>query len=573
MRNGHRPGGATVALTAASLVAAAPLRGATLVLMTVLGGGLSCAHTSPPETSPVSATSLHIIPRPASVAPGAGRFVLSENTRVHGRGDFAPVAAMASQYLRPATGYSLPVVDNDREARDAITIRHDASLAGSLGSEGYRLLVTPRSVVITAAAPEGAFHGIQSLRQLLPPQIFREAVVSGVPWVVPALVMEDTPRFRWRGSHLDVSRHFMPMEFVKKFIDLLALHKMNSFHWHLTDDQGWRIQIRKYPRLTEVGAWRKQTLIGNMRRNLQNAEYDGKPHGGFYTQDDVREIVAYAAARFINVVPEIEMPGHAQAVIAAYPQMGSTTDSVAVREVWGVSQHLLSPADSTINFMKDVLSEVLELFPSSFIHIGGDEAVKNEWRASRIAQARMAEKGLASEEELQSWFIHQFDEFLSDRGRRLVGWDEILEGGLAPNAVVMSWRGTNGGLAAARDGHDVIMTPTSHTYFDYLQSRSPDEPLAIGGFLPLDTVYAYEPVPADLEPEFVKHILGAQAQLWTEYMPNPRHVEYMAFPRLSALAEVVWTPREQRDFADFSRRLDRHLQRMDILDVNYRRPR
>jgi hexosaminidase len=363
------------------------------------------------------------------------------------------------------------------------------------------------------------------------------------------------------------------MEFVKKFIDLLALHKMNSFHWHLTDDQGWRIQIRKYPRLTEVGAWRKQTLIGNMRRNLQNAEYDGKPHGGFYTQDDVREIVAYAAARFINVVPEIEMPGHAQAVIAAYPQMGSTTDSVAVREVWGVSQHLLSPADSTINFMKDVLSEVLELFPSSFIHIGGDEAVKNEWRASRIAQARMAEKGLASEEELQSWFIHQFDEFLSDRGRRLVGWDEILEGGLAPNAVVMSWRGTNGGLAAARDGHDVIMTPTSHTYFDYLQSRSPDEPLAIGGFLPLDTVYAYEPVPADLEPEFVKHILGAQAQLWTEYMPNPRHVEYMAFPRLSALAEVVWTPREQRDFADFSRRLDRHLQRMDILDVNYRRPR
>jgi hexosaminidase len=308
-----------------------------------------------------------------------------------------------------------------------------------------------------------------------------------------------------------------------------------------------------------------------MRRNVANAPYDGKRHGGFYSQDDVREIVAYAGARFINIVPEIEMPGHAQAVIASYPHLGSTDSVVEVRKVWGVSEHLLNPSDSTINFLKDVLDEVLALFPGDFIHIGGDEAVKTQWRSHPIARARMQERGLATEEELQSWFIHQFDEFLTQKGRRLVGWDEILEGGLAPNAVVMSWRGVAGGIEAARSGHDVIMTPTSHTYFDYYQSRRPGEPLAIGGFLPLDSVYSYEPVPPQLEPEFEKHILGAQAQLWTEYMPNPKHVEYMAYPRMSALSEVVWSLRARRDLADFRLRLLQHLERLDALDVNYRR--
>jgi hexosaminidase len=397
--------------------------------------------------------------------------------------------------------------------------------------------------------------------------------VSGVAWAMPAVTIVDRPRFPWRGMHLDVSRHFMPKEFVKKYIDLLALHKMNSFHWHLTDDQGWRIEIKKYPRLTEVGAWRSQTLVGRVGRDSATWVYDKKPHGGFYTQDDVREIVAYARERFVRVVPEIEMPGHSQAAIAAYPYLGNLGDTVTVWGAWGVTPYILNPSDTTIAFMQDVLTEVLGLFPSEFIHVGGDEAIKPQWQASPRAQARIKELGLKDEHELQSWFITKMDTFLSAKGRRLIGWDEILEGGLAPNAVVMSWRGTAGGLAAARAGHDVVMTPGSHTYFDHYQSRNTTlEPLAIGGFTPLDSAYAYEPVPAELEPQFVKHILGTQGQVWTEYIEGPKNVEFMAFPRAAALAEVLWTSKERKDFADFSGRLTQHLLRLQALDVNYRPP-
>jgi hexosaminidase len=350
---------------------------------------------------------------------------------------------------------------------------------------------------------------------------------------------------------------------------------MNSFHWHLTEDQGWRIEIRKYPRLTEVGAWRKETVVGRPNRDTTKNTYDGKRHGGFYTQDDVREVVAYAAERFVNVVPEIEMPGHAQAAIAAYPWLGNYPNrQLEVWTRWGVNENILNAEPRTIAFMQDVLAEVLGLFPSRFIHVGGDEAVKTQWRSSPRARARIRELGLKNEEELQSWFIRQMDAFLAARGRRLVGWDEILEGGLAPGATVMSWRGVRGGIAAARAGHDVVMAPTTYTYFDYYQSPDRDqEPLAIGGLLPLDSVYGFEPIPAELEPQYAKHVLGAQGQLWTEYMPTPRQVEYMAFPRLTALAEVVWTPRERKDWADFRRRLDVHLRRLDALQVNYRRPR
>jgi hexosaminidase len=365
----------------------------------------------------------------------------------------------------------------------------------------------------------------------------------------------------------------MPKEFVKKFIDLLALHKMNSFHWHLTDDQGWRIEIKKYPRLTEVGAWREQSLIGHEQSDTTKHVFDGQRHGGFYTQDDIREIVAYAKARYVNIVPEIEMPGHAQAAISAYPELGNTGRQVGIREHWGVSQNILNPDDKTVAFMQDVLGEALTLFPGTFIHVGGDEAVKDEWKASPRVQARIRELGLKDEHELQSWFIRKMDTYLTQHVRRLIGWDEILEGGLAPNAAVMSWRGTAGGIAAAREGHDVVMAPGGKLYFDHYQSRDTNaEPLAIGGFNPIDSVYAFDPMPTELEPRFAKHILGAQGQLWTEYMPDPKHVEYMAFPRVSALAEALWTPTDRKDYVDFSRRLKVHLERLDILDVNYRQP-
>jgi hexosaminidase len=368
---------------------------------------------------------------------------------------------------------------------------------------------------------------------------------------------------------LDVARHFMPKEFVLKFIDLVAFHKMNSLHLHLTDDQGWRIEIKKYPRLTEVGAWRDETLVGHSSQKPHR--FDGKRHGGFYSQDDIREIVDYAAQRYVTILPEIEMPGHAQSAIAAYPELGTTGRPLPVLTYWGVNPNIFNANEETIVFLQNVLTEVLDLFPSPFIHVGGDEAVKEQWERSPEAQARIAELGLEDEHELQSYFIKRMDSFLAERGRRLIGWDEILEGGLAPGATVMSWRGVKGGIEAAKAGHDVVMAPTTHTYLDYYQSRDKEkEPLAIGGFLPLEKVYSFHPIPRQLTKEEAKHVLGAQAQLWAEYIPNPEHMEYMAFPRMVALSECVWTPKEKKDFDDFKNRLKTHLQRLDVLDVNYR---
>ena len=515
-----------------------------------------------------------IIPQPTRSTARDGHFVVDASTIIWTDDASADRGRQLAAYLAPAMGFRLGVRSGGNPPPGSIQLRRDASLGQQLGREGYRLGVGPGRVTVQAAEPAGLFYAIQTIRQLLPPQIFRNAPAAGVSWSMPAVDIEDVPRFAWRGAHLDVGRHFMPKEFVKKYIDLLALHKMNSFHWHLTEDQGWRIEIKKYPRLTQVGAWRKQTVVGRMNRDSTKNTYDGKRHGGFYTQDDVRDVVAYAAARFVNVVPEIEMPGHAQAAIAAYPWLGNNPDrQLEVWPRWGVSANILNAEPRTIAFMQDVLAEVLELFPSRFIHVGGDEAVKTQWHSSPRVQARIRELGLKSDDELQSWFIRQIDSYLTSRGRRLVGWDEILEGGLAPGATVMSWRGEKGGIAAARAGHDVVMAPTTYTYLDYYQSANRDsEPLAIGGLLPLDSVYGYEPIPADLEPQYAKHVLGAQGQLWTEYMPTSRQVEYMAFPRMTALAEVVWTPRERKDFGDFSRRLAVHLRRLDALQVNYRKP-
>ena len=474
--------------------------------------------------------------------------------------------------LGPATGFDLDVRTGKAPGSNAIVLRADPSLAQSAGAEGYHLEATPKIVTIRAAAPAGVFYGMETLRQLLPTAIFRSGRVTGVEWTVPAVSIDDKPRFSWRGSHLDVARHFMPKEFVKKYLDLLALHKMNRFHWHLTDDQGWRLEIKQYPKLTEIGGWRPETLVGHETNNPATMTFDGKRYGGFYTQDDVKEIVAYAAERFITVVPEIEMPGHSQEVVAAYPELGCTTDVVQARTHWGVSPYLLNAEPATITFMQNVLGEVLQLFPSPWIHVGGDEATKEQWKANAEIQARITALGLKDENALQSWFIGQMDVYLTSHGRRLIGWDEILQGGLAENATVMSWQGVNGAIAAARAGHDAVLAPNGTTYFDHYQSRdTAHEPLAIGGFLPLETVYTWEPIPAALEPEFQSHILGIQAQLWTEYLPDPKAVEYMAFPRLSALAEVAWSPAGPRPIEDFLARLAVHVERLGALDVNYRR--
>ena len=503
---------------------------------------------------------LSVIPQPVRLTRTPGAFVITARAVIATDAATRDVGYALADYVSPATGYRLPV----RASGGSISIRTDTSLA-RLGDEGYRLVVTPTGVTIRAFKPAGAFYAVQTLRQLLPPDIYRQARVEGVTWRVPAVSIEDYPRFAWRGAHLDVSRHFMPKEFVKKYIDLLALHKLNRFHWHLTDDQGWRIEILKYPRLTQVGAWRAQTIIGQPdRADSTKWTFDGRPHGGFYTQDDIREIVAYARARFVTVVPEIEMPGHSQAAIAAYPELGNTGNQIEVWTRWGVSPNILKPEDATIRFYQDVLTEVMGLFPSRWIHIGGDEADKAQWLALRNISPDSAAA-------LQSWFIHQMDAFLTSRGRVLVGWDEILEGGLAPNAIVMSWRGTDGGIAAAQADHDVVMTPGSHTYFDHYETLdTAHEPLAIGGYLPLDTVYSYEPVPDALTAAQAHHVLGAQGQIWTEYVPDPKQAEHMVFPRLCALAEVVWTRPDRKNFTDFTARLGTHLRRLAILDVNYR---
>lgn len=512
-----------------------------------------------------------IVPRPVRVTLRPGSFTLTGSTIITTDPASRALGAMLADYLFPATGFRLPVRSSAAAGARVIAIHLDPTLT-ALGPEGYRLEVRPARVAISAARPAGAFYALQTLRQLLPTDIFRQAPVPATVWTIPVVAIEDYPRFGWRGLHLDVGRHFMPKGFVKKVIDLLALHKLNRFHWHLTEDQGWRIQIKQYPRLTDVGAWRRQTIVGRPDQDSTKWRFDAEPHGGFYTQDDVREMVAYAQARFVTIVPEIEMPGHTRAAIAAYPELGNTGDTIAVWTSWGVSANIINPGEPTIRFFQNVLTEVMGLFPGRWVHVGGDEADKRQWRASPLAQARIRELGLKDEEALQGYFTRRMDEFLTAHGRRLVGWDEILEGGLAPNAVVMSWRGEDGGITAARAGHDVVMAPGSRTYFDHYQAAdTTTEPLAIGGFLPLDTVYAYEPVPAALTPDEARHVLGAQGQLWTEYIPDPKRVEYMAFPRACALAEVLWTPREEKDYADFLRRLAPHLERLAVLDVNYRR--
>ena len=507
-----------------------------------------------------------LIPAPQRLERRPGRLVLSLASTITWRGEKASeVAELLAEYLRPATGFPFLV----REGNGG-TLHLEAAGAGMPDAAGfvdeqYALHVDGVAARLTASNATGLARGIQTLRQLLPAEIFSHAVQGGI-WELPAVEIEDAPRFRWRGQHLDVCRHFFSVQEVCKFIDLLALHRLNICHLHLTEDQGWRIEIQKYPRLTEIGSVREKTLIGHERDRPRR--YDGQGYGGFYTQADIRALVAFAARRHITLVPEIDMPGHMVAALTAYPALGNFKTEHRVRCHWGISQSVLNVEETTVAFMKDVLTEVMDLFPGRFIHIGGDEAPKFEWSESERAQQRMAELGLTNEHELQSWFIRQMSGHIQAAGRQLIGWNEILEGGLAEGAAVMSWQGEKGGLAAAALGHDVVMAPNQWVYFDYYQAEPRDqEPLAIGGYTPLEKVYSYEPVPVALPVDQQHHILGAQGQLWTEYMPTMAQVEYMGFPRICALAENLWLNADRKNFEDFRARLTTHQQRLALLGV------
>ena len=429
-------------------------------------------------------------------------------------------------------------------------------------ADGYTLVANPAGVSITGDTYPGTFYGIQSLIQLLP-------VIKSASLIIPAVTIKDAPRFNYRGMMLDVSRHFFPVPVVKKFIDYIALHKMNYFHWHLTDDQGWRIEIKKYPLLTTIGSTRKSTIIGH----YPGTGEDNTEHGGFYTQDEIKEVVQYAADRFITVVPEIEMPGHAEAALTAYPWLGCPgTGPYKVEGTWGVFDNVFCAGkDSTFQFLQDVLDEVLPLFPGKYIHVGGDECPKTNWKKCPLCQSRIKAEGLKDEHQLQSYFIQRMEKYINTKGKKMIGWDEILEGGLAPNATVMSWRGEEGGIEAAKQNHDVIMTPGGWVYFDHAQNEKEDS-LTIGGYLPLQKVYGYEPIPKQLSAAQAKHILGGQANLWTEYITNLSKIEYMIFPRMSALSEVLWSPKNKRDWKLFQSRLQQQYKRYDLWKSNYCKP-
>jgi len=508
-----------------------------------------------------------LIPQPQRVDYGAGHFTLTGSTKIITSPACLDQATHLANLLSPATGFALEIETADKAAADnAINLILAAESVSY--DEGYALQITPRSVTIEACTCQGIFYGIQTLRQLLPAAIER-ATVQQEAWTLPALTITDQPRFAWRGLMLDVGRYMYPVEFLKKFIDLMALYKYNTFHWHLTEDQGWRIEIKRYPRLTEIGAYRTSSPPPEDR--LGN---DHTPYGGYYTQDEIREIVAYAADRFITVVPEIEMPGHAQAALAAHPHLGCVGEGYVVSPKWNIHKEVYCAGNPDVYaFLENVLAEVFDLFPGEFVHIGGDECLKDRWRECPKCQALLQREGLRDEDELQSYFIHRMEGFLNEHGRRLIGWDEILEGGLAPNATVMSWRGSQGGIDAASAGHDVVMTPNTHCYFDYYQSEDREnEPPTIGGHLPLRQVHTFDPtmgIPADK----TGHVLGGQGNIWTEHMPTSALVEYMTYPRACALAEALWTSDLGRDFDDFKERLDAHLPRLDALAVGYRKPR
>jgi hexosaminidase len=505
---------------------------------------------------------IHVVPKPVTVKPGTKTLAVEQELNIVASAeDEKNVASLLQGYLK---GVAIEASVSEQPSPDKTNLLLKTE-TGS-GKESYSLAVNGDGIEIKASDGAGLFYGAQTFMQLVSPD--KTGVIN-----YPYVEINDAPRFPYRGLHLDVGRHMFPIEFIKKYIDLMARHKYNRFHWHLTEDQGWRIEIKKYPRLQEVAAYRNQTVIGKAstrNRPTDPGRYDKTRYGGFYTQEEVKEVVAYAAQRYITVVPEIELPGHALAALTAYPNLGCTGGPYKVAETWGVFDDVFCAGkEDAFLFLQDVFDEIIPLFPGEYIHVGGDECPKAEWKKCPHCQKRIKTEKLKDEHELQSYFIQRMEKYLNSKGKKIIGWDEILEGGLAPGATVMSWRGEEGGIEAAKQNHDVIMTPTKWCYFDYYQDSLKSDPLATGLYLPVKQVYSYEPEPPQLKAEEAKHILGVQANVWTEFIKDTAYLEYMVYPRACAMAEVAWSAKGTRDYNDFLIRMSTHMKRLDAWNVNY----
>jgi len=511
-------------------------------------------------------TSLPLMPLPVEVKQGAGVFMLTSATKIVLKTDSTEVRKTCDFFLElvnPSTGLKIGYATS---SSFPIVVELDPQIAHP---EGYQLKVTPKDISIKAKTPVGIFYAFQTLRQLLPPTIESRTEVKRT-WQIPVVEINDAPRFPYRGLMLDVVRHFFPINDIKRFIDLMALHKFNYLHLHLTDDQGWRVEILSYPKLQTISAWRKETMIGHL--NDEPRLYDGVRYGGYYTQAELKELVQYAADRHITIVPEINIPGHSTALLAAYPELACSGSQFEVAREWGVFKNLLCPREDTFIFLERVLLEVMNIFPGKYIHIGGDECEKEQWQKSEFCHNLKIQNGLQTHEQLQTWFMRRIAQFIQSRGRQAIGWDEMIEGGNIVGATIMSWRNEEGGITAAQKGNNVIMTPNQYYYFDYYQGTDRNkEPLAAGGYLPLSKVYNYDPVPKKLSDDEKQYIQGAQGNIWTEYIPNLRHVEYMAYPRACALSEVVWTPVDLKSFNLFLIRWREHSKRLETMNVNFAR--
>ena len=516
----------------------------------------------------IFAQPMPLIPLPVEIiSVGKGEFILTSETKI--------VLKTNSPDVKKACDFFLDIINTSTGFNIGYATDSKSSIFVELISnithpEGYRLKVTPNNVTIQAQTATGVFYAFATLRQLMPPEIETRNIVAGQTWKIPEIEINDYPRFQYRGLMLDVVRHFYTVNEIKRYIDLMALHKFNHLQLHLTDDQGWRIEIKGYPKLHTIGAWRTETLIGHLE-NLPH-EYDGIPHGGFYTQEELKDIVKYAADRHITIVPEINVPGHSTALLAAYPEFACIDTTLQVAREWGVFPNVLCPREDTFRFLEDILTEIMTIFPGKYIHIGGDECPRDQWKRSEFCQNLINELGYENYDQLQTWFMSRIVKYLQLHGRHAIGWDEIIDGGAIEGAIIMSWRGEQGGIISAQKGNDVIMTPHRFCYLDYYQWRNREqEPLSIGGYLPLSVVYQYDPVPKQLTDEQKKRILGSQGNLWTEYIKDFKHIEYMAYPRACAIAEVTWTLVDKKSYNNFLMRLREYKRRLEILDVNFAR--